>query len=255
MTEKIEIYNYTACPGEQLPEHGTLAENGVHTWVLPLCADQSVVAALRKLLTADECLRTDRYRLPELSRRFTLARGMQRMILGAYCCVEPEDVYFDYSANGKPFLPGSAIQFNLSHSGDYGILAVAEQRQIGIDIECIRPVSVLSIAKRYFMPEEYEYIISLPESEKQKAFYRLWTCKEAYVKARGLALSDALSDVSVAVPLNEDTQRVWLKEEKAEKWAVYELKPTENTVATVVVEPREGACLSRRKRDPRPPIA
>ena len=177
MTEKIEIYNYSARPGEQLPEYGRLSERSAHTWFFPLQANQGVLHSMRKLLNADECLRSDRYRLPELSRRFILAHGMQRIVLGAYCCIKPEDVCFDYSANGKPFLEGSALQFNLSHSGDYGMLAVAEQSQVGIDIECIRPVSVDSIAKRYFMPEEYEYLESLPESKKLTAFYRLWTCK------------------------------------------------------------------------------
>jgi len=239
MTGKIEIYNYTAQPGKSLPEHGELNEASVHIWFFSLCAEQTMLQSQRKLLTADECLRADRYRLPELSRRFTLARGIQRMILGAYCGNEPGDVCFDYSATGKPFMPGSAIQFNLSHSGDYGMLAVTEHRQVGIDIECIRPVSVLSIARRYFMPEEYNCLATLSEPEKLKMFYRLWTCKEAYVKARGLALSDALSDVQVAVPLDEATPQVWLRGEKdtVDEWRVCELSPVEEVCAALVFEP------------------
>jgi 4'-phosphopantetheinyl transferase len=236
MTEKIEIYSYTVRTGEQVPEQRRLSKTEVHTWFFSLCADQSAVTSMRHLLTADECQRADRYRLAELARRFTLARGMQRKILSAYCGVRPEYMYFDYSATGKPFLPGSSIQFNLSHSGDYGMLAVAIHRQVGIDIEYIRPVSVRSIAKRYFIQEEIDCLVSLSEDQRQKTFFRIWTCKEAYVKARGLALSDALSDVSVAVPLNEDTQSVRVKKEKVEGWMVYELQPTENTVAALVVE-------------------
>jgi 4'-phosphopantetheinyl transferase len=185
----------------------------------------------------------DRFRLPELTRRFTLARAMQRVIVGAYCHVTPKDVYFEYTSHGKPFLPGSSLQFNASHSGDYGIIAVAQQRQIGIDIECIRKISVLSIAKRFFMPEEYEYLASLPEADRQKMFFRIWTRKEAFIKARSLSLSSYLSDVHVAIPLDDTPPRVWLgkEESKVDEWMVYELNPVEDAVTTLVVEPLEGA--------------
>jgi 4'-phosphopantetheinyl transferase len=236
------IYNYTACPGESLPVHRDLCDCEVHTWFFPLDADKAVIAGQRQLLTPDECRQMDRFRMPELTRRFTIARGMQRVILGAYCHARPEDVYFKYSPRGKPFLPGSSLQFNVSHSGDYGILAVAKQRQVGIDIECIRQISTLSIAKRFFMPEEYDYLASLPEAERQRTFFRIWTCKESFIKARGLSLSSYLSSVLVMVPFGESAPRVWLREGEnlEDRWEVFELNMADDAVTALVVEKLEG---------------
>lgn len=239
---EINIHKYTARPGESLPEYRELCEREVHTWFFPLDADEVKVAGQRQLLTPDECQQMDRFRLPELTRRFTIARGMLRVILGAYCHDRPEDVCFEYTSHGKPYLPDSSLQFNVSHSGDYGILAAAERRQVGIDIECIRPIDMLKIAKRFFIQEEYDYLASLPKAERQRTFFRIWTCKEAFIKARGLSLSGYLSGVSVTVPLGECAPRVWLREEEnlEDRWEAYELDMTDDAVAALVVEKPEG---------------
>ncbi len=235
-------------PGDRVAGQRALNNREVHTWFFSLNAIPEKIESMRKFLTAEECRRADRYRLPELSRKYTVARGMQRTILGVYSQTRPEEVSFDYTTNGKPVLPGSELHFNLSHSGEYGILAVAKGRKVGIDLEYIRPVSVLSIAKRYFMPDEYGYLASLADAEQLKAFYRLWTCKEAFVKAHGLALSDYLTDVGVSVPLGNGTPRVWLKEGKDREnaWEVYELKPVEGVVAALAVEGENKQALGIR---------
>jgi 4'-phosphopantetheinyl transferase len=240
---ETDIYRYIARPGELLSEHRELCKHEIHTWFFPLDADKAIIAGQRQLLTPDECRQMDRFRMPELTRRFTIARGMQRMILGAYCHIAPKDVYFEYTSHGKPFLPGSSLQFNVSHSGDYGILAVSQQRQVGIDIECIRQISALSIAKRFFMPEENNYLASLTEDDRQKTFFRIWTRKEAFIKARGLSISGYLSKVSVAVPLCDHVPRVWLRgeEDRMDFWEVYELDMADDAMATMVVEKMVGA--------------
>lgn len=100
--------------------------------------------------------------------------------------------HFVYGAAGRPSLLHSNLDFNLSDSGDYVVLAVSD-RQVGIDIER-RKKNHLSIAKRCFCPEEYEDIVATAEPlEQERRFRAYWTMKEAYVKCEGSGL---------AIPLN-----------------------------------------------------
>lgn len=93
------------------------------------------------VLSDDERERASRYRFARDKERFTAARAMLRRILAAYLDVSPEQVSFTYSPNGKPAVTNSsALQFNLSHSGDLAVCAVSASRRIGVDIEQIWPV-------------------------------------------------------------------------------------------------------------------
>jgi 4'-phosphopantetheinyl transferase len=112
--------------------------------------------------------------------------------------IEPSQLQFCYSPHGKPALADAdttgMLQFNLSHSGEIALYAVACERQIGIDIERLRPFSELEqIAKRFFSNREYEELRALSPSQQHDAFFRYWTLKEAYVKATGQGLSLALN--------------------------------------------------------------
>ncbi len=99
----------------------------------------------------------------------------------------PADSDWQRSGSGKPFLPGSGIRFNLSHSGDYALCALAGT-EIGCDIERIRPVSPRA-AERFFCPPEAADILAQPTLEaRTERFFRYWTLKESFVKAVGTGL-------------------------------------------------------------------
>lgn len=96
---------------------------------------------------------------------------------------------------GKPYLLGNPLYFNLSHSGKYAAAAF-DRQEIGVDIECIRKVN-LRLARRFFTPDEYEWLEQTAEEEKDRAFTLLWTKKESYIKAVGRGMSLPLTDFSV----------------------------------------------------------
>ena len=97
---------------------------------------------------------------------------------------------------GRPVL-GEHPQwhFSLSHSGDWAVCALANSL-VGVDVEKYRPIRVLTLARRYFLPAETAWLESLPEPERNRAFFRLWTAKESYLKAQGLGLP-ALQSLSI----------------------------------------------------------
>ena len=116
------------------------------------------------------------------------AHVMVRRILSEYTTTPPEDIQFTYGVYGKPSLESGNVRFNLSHSGDRVAVAVATV-EVGIDIECMRnDLDFLEIAKYFFSPKEYA-VLAQAEDSMAETFYRVWTCKEAYMKARGMGFS------------------------------------------------------------------
>ncbi|MBX3179763.1 MAG: 4'-phosphopantetheinyl transferase superfamily protein [Candidatus Hydrogenedentes bacterium] len=174
----------------------------IHTWRFPLDLPESVQPGLRALLDDTERARADRFYRRIHGDRFTAARATLRRVLAACTGVPPVAIRFGVQARGKPYLiaPESDIRFNLSHSGDQGIIAVARGIEVGVDIEGIRENDSLpKIARRYFAPPEYEALQGLPESDREAAFYQCWTAKEALIKAWGLGLHAPLDRFAVEV--------------------------------------------------------
>lgn len=150
------------------------------------------------LLTDDERERARRFVGPLLQRRFVAARAQLRALLGRRVGRDPRSLVFVQNEFGKPRLadhPG--VHFSLSHSQDRALLAVSDGPEVGADLEMIRPVDHLDLARRYFHPEEVAAIER--HDDPQRAFFRIWTLKEAVVKAIGLGLSLPLDGFAVSI--------------------------------------------------------
>jgi 4'-phosphopantetheinyl transferase len=141
--------------------------------------------------------------------RFILSHGVTRLILGRYAGVAPEEVAYGEQANRKPVLAGpttaSDVRFNLAHSGEIALLAAARGLDVGVDIERIRPLrDIVGLAQRFFAPEETDDLRSLPDpAEREAAFFRCWTRKEAVLKATGDGLRFPLSAFAVTLLAGE----------------------------------------------------
>jgi 4'-phosphopantetheinyl transferase len=157
-------------------------------------------------LSPDEQARADRYATPRLRRRFIVARGILRRLLAGYLSIEARDIVFGYGDKGKPFLPGAAaLAFNLSHAEDLAIYAIASDREVGIDIESTeRDVDIDGMARTAFSPSECEALAALAPDARRAAFFRVWTRKEAYIKARGNGFSYPTRAFSVAHDTDDD---------------------------------------------------
>ncbi len=153
-----------------------------------------IAESVKGYLTREELGKAERFKFREDQWRSITARGVLRLLLSKYL----DKIEFGASEYGKPFLRGdSGVEFNVAHSGDFAIVAIARGREIGVDIERIQPeIEVESVAERYFFHEERTWLLSQPS--RLESFYRLWTAKESVIKAAGLGLSMPLDSFSVA---------------------------------------------------------
>lgn len=176
-----------------MERHFTLSCNEIHLWQADLSSTEPSILPLLRALSADEYARAERYALPHLRRRFVVARGILRSLVGSYLGIVPSEVRFCYGAFGKPMLDEArhkeALAFNLSHTEDFALFAFSLVHDIGVDVERIqKSFEVLSLAQQHFSINEYAALSALPTELQLSAFYACWTRKEAYLKARGAGL-------------------------------------------------------------------
>jgi 4'-phosphopantetheinyl transferase len=180
----------------------------VEFYQIDLNPPAEAIQAYRQILSPSEQARADRYVTSNLTRRSIVCRGALRRILGAVLGVPPAEVKFRLGPHGKPSLdtddPSLLREFNVSHTGDLAVIAIASQRTVGVDVERLdRHVRHDELAARFFSPAECRDYFALQESQRLTAFYRIWTCKEAYLKATGAGLSFPLNRFRVSVAPDE----------------------------------------------------
>lgn len=166
----------------------------LHLWRMSLCRSPDELAELRRSLSDDEARRADSFRFDVHRHRFIAGRGLLRRVLAGYLGCGPREVAFRYSQYGQPLLdgpPGGApLAFNLAHSADEALVAVTPGSRIGVDLEQIRPLTDLaSVARSAFSVRECRELFSLAADEQEAAFFRIWTRKEAVLKALGTGFS------------------------------------------------------------------
>lgn len=150
-------------------------------------------------LDAEERARASRFRTPQLADRWRVAHVALRGILAAAVGRAPAALRFARDANGKPTLrdaPGLA--FNLSHADGVALVAVSTAETVGVDVEALRPVPEMAgVAASHFAREEQDALWAADEAQRLPTFYRIWTRKEAYVKATGVGIGPALARFAV----------------------------------------------------------
>ncbi|GFE68451.1 4'-phosphopantetheinyl transferase superfamily protein [Chroococcus sp. FPU101] len=214
----------------------------VQIWVKNLDLPPEQIQTLEQTLSDDEKERAIRFRFAEHRRRFIAARGGLREILGDYLNLAPQDVKFEYNAKGKPLLCSSLnreLQFNVSHSQDLALYGVAQSQKIGVDLEYVRTVKDLEhIAERFFCPSEAAILKTLSSPEREKAFFGIWTAKEAYLKATGEGIAGGLDqvEVSIAATQVQGLKSIFRDEQVVNQWRLWSFFPTPDYVATIAVE-------------------
>lgn len=180
-----------------------LSPGKIHIWRAELDESGMSIPRYYRLLSQDELRRAERYRFDSDRHRYILRRGILREILGFYTGTSPARLSFDYGKRGKPELverSGSdKINFNLSFSNRLAVFAFARNLDIGVDIEnvcCVPEMGDMSL--RFFSLFENRALQVLPESRKNDAFFSLWTCKEAFIKATGDGMSFPLNEFCVS---------------------------------------------------------
>lgn len=221
------------------PNRLSLPFEQVHVW----CAALDQAPPVDELLSGEERERAARFRRPLDGRRFAAARGILRSLLGRYLGLEPGHVRFGYGTYGKPELVDctsqGTLRFNVSHSGGVALYALRCQQAVGIDVEGVRPLPhVEALAERICSTREWAQWNRLPPTEQSELFYRLWTCKEAFVKARGEGLGFGVDRIDVAVSAEGPSRLLAIGGDlhEAGRWFLHELLPAVGFPAALVGE-------------------
>ena len=168
----------------------------VHVWLIDTARPDDVVADLVAVLDDEERARAQALRRDVDRRRFVVAHGALRMIVGAWLGAPPAELRWRRGAHGKPELDGrwTGAQVNLSHSGDLNAVAVSAYRPVGLDVQhLLHHTDPVAMAARYFLPAEARHVADGPDADQRaERFARLWARKEACVKAAGSTLARGL---------------------------------------------------------------
>ena len=177
---------------------GTKEEVYIYVQTLPI-ADE-LLSTLYRVLNQEEQQRVARYHFDRDRTRFIVARGLLRYLLSAYLNKTAEDILFQYGPQGKPTVADSSVQFNVSHSDDRVLIGIGYHHPIGVDVEHMtRSIEVDSIATRFFTVNEARQIHALSGVAQRRAFFNVWTRKEALLKTIGSGLSLSLQACEVSV--------------------------------------------------------
>lgn len=224
---------------------GRLSPRLVEVWGVSLRHVRDNLESLQALLSGEESRRAARFVFEQDRQRFVLTHGILRILLGQYLNQDPAGVTFRYGEYGKPLLNAhengsESLCFNVSHSGDYCLCAFAMSREVGVDIEVMRSdVEYLDLAERFFAGREYEDLRQAPKENRRALFYRYWTCKEAYLKARGLGLSSGLKRIELSfgadglISLSDKEDDIGSRDAR---WAIKEVRFGQEVAAAIAAQ-------------------
>ncbi len=168
----------------------------VQVWRVELEQNVAAVGRMYSLLAAGERTQADRFLYPRDRSRYIVAHAALHGVLCQTLARAPAVLDLQKGANGKPYLPGYPLHFNLSHAGSLALVAVSATRRLGVDLEPLRELpDALELATQFHPAELTALRASHPSP---RAFFECWTRKEAFVKATGQGLSVSLSSFEVS---------------------------------------------------------
>lgn len=217
------------------PARLALQLGDLHLWRIALDVPQPFA----DVLDPQEKARAARFLRRADRNRFTIVHDALRRILGSYLDTDPAGLAFEYSSRGKPALAGYPFQFNLAHSRGLALLGVCLDQRIGVDLEDLeRRIDITQIVPRFFAAEEAAAIAALQGKEQRQAFFTAWTRKEAYIKATGEGLAQALDSFIVSIPPDDPPRLLSVAGQPDEpaRWSFTSFSPAPGYVAAVAVE-------------------
>jgi 4'-phosphopantetheinyl transferase len=217
----------------------------VHIWSVNLDPPAERVEALGRCLSQDERDRANRFRFDRHRRQYVVGRGALRTLLAAYAGTRPELVRFTYGPRGKPFLEGGGdLQFNLSNSDERALVGFVRGREIGVDIEYLKPMpDCEQISERFFSESERLVLRGVPKESKEEAFFNCWTRKEAYLKAVGEGLAAPLDSFDVTLAPGEPPRMLTLRgdADAAARWWLEHFRLSPEYIGALALERQDPA--------------
>lgn len=206
-------------------------------WVVRLDAPDVLTSTRLAWLDESEHQRASRFYSSALADRWRVAHVALRDILGSAMGSDPSELRFTQEANGKPVLVTTRrIGFNLSHSGDLALVAVTAGAAVGVDVERVSEVPEMEgVAASHFAREEQHALWSAPESARLAVFFRIWTRKEAYVKATGVGIGPALSRFAVTAGTEAPRLLYAYDTPRLEEWSMHTIEVPEGYSAALCI--------------------
>lgn len=222
------------------PTRPSLEPLAVHIWRVPLDELPRVeLNALLSTLSADERQRAERFHFERHREQFIVARGTLRAVLGRYLATPPTALRFRYGDHGKPSLawPTTDLRFNISHSHELALIAVAYGQELGVDVEHCAPMrDQEGVARQVFAPDELEALAQLPPALRMRGFFNAWTRKEALIKARGEGLSLPLKEFAVTLVPGEPARLLRsVDPTDLQRWSLHALEPGRGYAAALAI--------------------
>ncbi|WP_400077176.1 4'-phosphopantetheinyl transferase family protein [Winogradskyella sp. R77965] len=217
-----------------------LKPNTIHIWSINFVVNDDGYQRYFSFLSEDEKERASRFKFYKDRRCYVVVKGVLRLLSGVYLNKDPKKIEFNYGKYGKPkFRHKTNLNFNVSHSGDMAIIGFVYDHTIGIDIEKIKDdFDTFEIASNFFSKVEITALKKIPKPEQYRAFYRCWTRKEAFIKAKGSGLSFPLDEFAVSLDSDLDANVLWTKWNTAEKhqWQLTSFVPSKGYIAAHIVD-------------------
>lgn len=239
-----------------IPSGSAPAGVNVEIWTIPLDVSAQQITAALAFLSPDERARAATFRNEQAKRNYIVAHAALRRILANHLSLDPAAIPFSTGSYGKPALTATAQgqwEFNLTHSRDLALVAVARGAEVGVDVEPVRPMpDAVPIAERFFSKTESEALRALPETEQSGAFFRLWTRKEALAKATGMGIANSLARFEVTWGEVAEVRAIEGNARLARAWTLHAFEPVPGYVAAVAVR-SPGAQLSFQQFQPDAP--
>ena len=241
----MRVYLVPAFDPERPAGSLRLVADEVHIWTMPTQAPEPVVTELERVLSRDELKRASRFRFPHLTDAYVITHGALRLLLARYLDRDPAGISFENGIQGKPAVSKNRqFDFNLTHSEGMAVVAVTTGCALGIDLERLRSIpDIEEIAGRYFCPEEAAEILPLAPAERDRAFFRCWTRKEAYIKAIGDGLSCPLDSFQVTIQADMPARLVHIAGDRAAaaRWTLHDLSLASDYIAALAYPDRQRA--------------
>jgi len=201
-----------------------LSGSALHVWLIPTHRSEAIQNQAYTALSIDEKARADRFRVTHARQQFIIAHAALRTLLAKYQQHPAHDLCFIEGERGKPVLDTchhpAPLHFNLSHSGDYALLALCRNHPVGVDIEQQNEIrDAPGLIKRFFTPVEAHALEGLSGAALLDRFYRLWTCKEALLKAEGVGITGGLDGFAIDLEQNLPLTTRWHKTKDSHVWS------------------------------------
>ena len=211
----------------------------VFVFTVNLLEYEEDIKILWECLSTREQLKANKYYTEDLRKKYIISHGILRHILSYYAAQLPQELEFVYHRYGKPFLRNSSIQFNMSHSHDLVSYIISPHYYVGIDIEW-RDVDldVCSLSDLVLTLDEHNFMLKLEPLEKLGFFYKLWTAKEAVIKADGRGMSYPINTINAMSPTLG--QKIWLNndDKPIQEWYHFPLHISAAYSGAIAIERR-----------------